>query len=105
MSTKPDSRGLDPEPDILLVVLMRVRAAVPTAISDEQAQQIEDAVRSELGGLRARVPKRKKHPSLEQRKAIFKEAMGSASDSEITERHGIHRATLYRMLKRGGGPG
>jgi transposase len=52
-----------------------------------------------------RIPKRKKHPNQEQRKAIFKEAMGSASDAEITERHGIHRATLYRMLKRGGGEG
>jgi len=101
MSEAPDSRGLDPEPDILMVVLMRVRAAAPTAITDQQAQQIEEAVRAELGGLRVRIPKRKKHPTAEQRKAIFREAMGNASDAEITERHGIHRATLYRMIKRG----
>lgn len=104
MSTKPDGRGLDPEPDILQVVLLRVRAATPL-LTDEQARQIEDAVRAELGGLRVRIPKRKKHPSREQRQAIFTEAMGTATDAEITERHGIHRATLYRMLKRGGGPG
>jgi DNA invertase Pin-like site-specific DNA recombinase len=104
MSSQPDGRGLDPEPDILQVVLLRVRAAAPL-LTDEQARQIEDAVRAELGGLRVRIPKRKKHPNQEQRKAIFKEAMGSASDAEITERHGIHRATLYRMLKRGGGEG
>lgn len=104
MSSQPDGRGLDPEPDILLAVLQRVRAVSP-GLTDEQARQIEDYVRAELGGLRARVPKRKKHPSQEQRKAIFKEAMGSATDAEITERHGIHRATLYRMLKRGGEQG
>lgn len=101
MNSAPDSRGLDPEPDILQVVLQRVRAAGAT-LTDEQAQQVEDAVRAELGGLRARVPKRKKHPSREQRQAIFQEAMGSASDAEITERHGISRATLYRHIKRGG---
>jgi len=104
MSAKPDSRGLDPEPDLLLVVIQRVRAMVPQ-LTDAQAQQVEAEARAELGGLRARIPKRGKHPSAEQRKAIFNEAMGTATDAEITERHGIHRATLYRMLKRGGGPG
>jgi hypothetical protein len=103
MSHKPDARGLDPEPDILQVVLLRVRAAAPV-LTDAQVQQIEDAVRAELGGLRARVPKRKKHPTPEQRQAIFKEAMGSgATDAEITQHHGIGRATLYRYIKRGGG--
>jgi len=103
MSDKRDARGLDPEPDILQVVLLRVRAAAPM-LTDAQAQQIEDAVRAELGGLRARVPKRKKHPTPEQRQAIFQEAMGSASDAEITKNHRIGRATLYRYLKRGTGP-
>lgn len=105
MSNTPDpsdSRGLDPEPDILQVVLLRVRAAAPV-ITDEQAQQIEDAVRAELGGLRARIPKRKKHPSAVQRQAIFREAMSVASDSEITERHGISRRSLYRYVKLGTG--
>lgn len=97
-----DQRGLDPEPDILLVVIHRVRELLP-AITDEQAQQVETEARADLGGLRARVPKRKKHPSIKQRQAIFQEAMGSDSDAEITERHGIHRATLYRLLKRGDG--
>lgn len=104
MSTKLDSRGLDPEPDILQVVLQRVRAVAPAALlTDEQARQIEDAVRAELGGLRVRVPKRKKHPSREQRQAIFNEAMGNASDEELTDRHGISRRSLYRYVKLGSG--
>lgn len=99
----PDARGLDPEPDILQVVLLRVRAATPT-LTDAQAQQIEDEVRAELGGLRVRVPKRRKHLSEEQRHAIAREAIDATStDREITERHGIGRATLYRYVKRGAG--
>ena len=41
------------EGNSLLVVLQRVRAVSP-GLTDEQARQIEDYVRAELGGLRAR---------------------------------------------------
>jgi len=90
----------DREPDIVLVVLQRVRAAAPT-FTEAQAQEIEAALRAEYGGMRVRIPKRKKHPSPSERQAIMREALGPATDEEITQRHGIHRATLYRMLKRG----
>lgn len=96
-----DSRHLDPEPDLLLVVIQRVRAKVP-ALSDEQARAIEAEARAELGGLRVRIAKRRKHPTGEQRAAITREALDSAaSDDELVEKHGIHRATLYRYIKRG----
>jgi transcriptional regulator of acetoin/glycerol metabolism len=98
-----DQRGLDPEPDILQVVIHRVRELLP-AITDEQAQQVETEARADLGGLRARVPKRKKHLSNEQRQSIAREAIAATStDQEITERHGIGRATLYRYVKMGSG--
>lgn len=93
---------LDQTPDILVLLIARVRAAGVT-MSDEQALQIEAGLRDELGGLRTRIPKRKKHPTKEQREAIFQEAMGNASDAELTARHGIGRATLYRYMKRGVG--
>ena len=99
-----ESRHLDPEPDLLLVVIQRVRLLTP-GLTDAQAAMVESEVRAELGGLRVRIPKRRKHLSEEQRQAIFKEAMSSDTDAEITERHGIHRATLYRMLKREVGQG
>jgi DNA invertase Pin-like site-specific DNA recombinase len=99
-----DSRHLDPEPDLLLVVIQRVRHQVP-ALTDEQAQAIEAATRAELGGLRVRIPKRRKHPTDEQRHAIVREAITATdTDAQITDRHGIGRATLYRYLKRGTGP-
>ena len=100
MSRVPD---LNPErePDIVLVVLQRVRAINP-ALTEEQALLVEATVRAEFGGLRVRIPKRKKHPSPEQRKASAAEAIGSAAtDAELTQRHGISRATLYRHIKRG----
>lgn len=92
----------DREPDIVLVVLQRARAANP-ALTEAQAQQVEAEVRAEFGGLRVRIPKRKKHPSPEQRRAVFDEAIGSAeSDEAITSRHGISRRSLYRYMKKGG---
>lgn len=102
----PDQRGLDPEPDILLVVIQRVRLELPS-LTDEQAQQVEAAARADLGGLRARVPKRGKHPTKEQRHAIVADALASAgaSDEALASRHGIGRATLYRYVKRGVGRG
>jgi len=101
MTRQPtEAQSPDPEPDLLLVVLHRVRAAAPGCITDAQAREIEEAIRAELGGMRARIPKRKKHPTPEQRQAIVRDALTSATDTEITQRHGIHRATLYRTLKR-----
>lgn len=88
------------EPDIVLVVLQRVRAQVP-GIEEAVIRQVEAEVRAEFGGLRVRIPKRKKHPTAAQRAAVLHDAMTPASDSEITGRHGISRASLYRYLKRG----
>lgn len=100
MKSQPDARSLDPEPDILMVVLARVRAAGAN-LTEEQARQIEQEVRAELGGLRVRVPKRRKHLTQEQRQAVVRDALGNATDGDLTQRHGIGRATLYRYIKRG----
>lgn len=95
------SDNTDREPDIVLEVLQRVRFTFP-ALTEALAQQIEAHIKAEFGGRRVRILKRKKHPSAEQREAIVRDALNpTASDQEITQRHGIHRATMYRMLKRG----
>jgi DNA invertase Pin-like site-specific DNA recombinase len=91
----------DREPDIVLVILERVRRTLP-GITDDQVRQIEESVRAEYGGLRFRVPKRKKHPTREQRQRVFEQALTDAPDDEITKANGISRRTLYRYLKRGG---
>lgn len=97
--TRSDS--LDREPDIVLVILQLVLQAEPT-FPPEKARAIEQQVREQYGGIRTRIPKRKKHPTPEQRRKIFSEALSDASTDAITAENGIHRATLYRYLKRGG---
>lgn len=95
-SADTDSTG----PDIVAETLRRVRAR---GFSEKDAQEVEAEMKAEFGGQRVRIPKRKKHPSPEQRKAIFDEAIGCTdSDKEITSRHGISRRSLYNYIKRAG---
>jgi hypothetical protein len=88
------------DPDIVRVILERVTPLIPEA---ERAMllQIEQTVRTEYGGLRVRIRKRKKHMSEEQRRQVFEDALSNKPEPEILARHGIHRATLYRVVKRG----
>jgi hypothetical protein len=101
-----DSRHLDPEPDLLLVVIRLVRSQVP-ALTEEQVQAIEAQARAEVGGLRARIPKRRKHLTEEQRAAIAREALNNtdSSDQELASRNKISRRSLIRYVKRGFGNG
>jgi DNA invertase Pin-like site-specific DNA recombinase len=95
------AENLDPEPDILLVILQLVRLADPQ-FTPENALAVEQQVRTQYGGVRTRIPKRKKHPSPEQRRKIFQEALTDAPTEAILEGNGISRRTLYNYLKRGG---
>ena len=83
----------------MLVVLQRVHASAPD-VPESVIRDVEAAVRAEYGGLRVRIPKRKKHPTPAQRKAVVRDARSTDSDEEITRRHGVSRASLYRYLKR-----
>lgn len=90
------------EPDIVQEVLQRVLAVSPS-LSLEAARQIEAEVRAEFGGLRVRIPKRKKHLTAAQRAAAFRDGLSDAPTEEVAARQGISRATLYRLMKRGPG--
>lgn len=93
--------NIDPEPDIVLAILQLVRLAEP-GFSEEKARAVEQQVREQYGGLRTRIPKRKKHPTSEQRRKIFLEALTNAPEDEILARHRIARSTFYEYVKRGG---
>lgn len=97
------SDNLDREPDILLVILQLVATEVP-GFPPETAQAIERTVRARYGGLRTRIPKRRKHPTPEQRTALVDKLLDSSTadvpTDQIAESAGLHRATLYRYLKR-----
>lgn len=93
---------LDRGPDIVLAILQLVLLA-NAGFTPEQAKEVELQVRTQYGGMRTRIAKRKKHPTAEQRAKVFKEAMTNATNEQILSDNGISRPTLYRYLKRGGG--
>lgn len=88
------------EPDIVRVILDLVKSRAP-AVDDGCLEVIEHELRQAYGGLRVRIPKRKKHLTDAQRAQLVADAMTSATDLELTQRHGVHRSTLYRQIKRG----
>lgn len=91
----------EPEPDIVSIMLARVVAMAP-GFSAALALQIEQQLRAEYGGLRVRIPKRGKYLTPDQRQAVFKDGLTAMPTSDITTKHKISRATLYRQMKKGG---
>lgn len=100
--TVPDD-NTDRDVDIVLVILDLVRKTAP-AVTTEQARDIEQVVRVKYGGMRARIAKRKSHKTPEQREQVVQNALSKSQSTvptdQIAESAGIHRSTLYRMLKR-----
>lgn len=100
------SRGenTDRELDIVLVILELVAQSAPT-LTPEHVRDIEAAVRLKYGGQRARIAKRKQHPTPEQREKVVREALADTHANVptdlIAEANGISRRSLYRYLKRG----
>ena len=89
----------DPEPDIVAELLQRVAAMSP-GFPPEVLAKVEQALRTEYGGMRVRIPKRRKNLTPEQREALFKDGLTAMKTPEIVAKHKISRATLYREMKR-----
>lgn len=88
--------NLDPEPDIVEVILSACKAE---GLDPDAARVIEASVRSSYGGLRVRIPKRKKHLAAFDRERAFADGLSGMATEEVTAKHGISRATLYRLMK------
>jgi AcrR family transcriptional regulator len=88
----------DPEPDIVAAILAVCKER---GLDAEVALDIEVHIRSEYGGLRVRIPKRKKHLTPDERALVVADGVTSMSTDEITAKHRVSRATLYRLMKRG----
>jgi DNA invertase Pin-like site-specific DNA recombinase len=86
------------DPDIVRVIMLACRES---GLDAAAAQAIESRIRVEYGGMRVRIPKRKKHPTHLERDLVVADGITNMSDQEIMGKHGISRATLYRMMKRG----
>jgi transcriptional regulator of acetoin/glycerol metabolism len=90
--------NLDPDPDIVEVILLACQAS---GLDADAAHLIEARIRADYGGLRVRIPKRKKHMSDTERERAYQDSLSNMSDAEVCSKHGISRATLYRMVKKG----
>lgn len=89
------------EPDIVVDLLAHVAAMHPGLTRDALAK-IEKQLRGKYGGQRVHIHKRGKHLTPDQRSAIFKDGLTAMPNAEITQKHKISRATLYRQMKKGG---
>lgn len=88
--------NLDPDPDIVEVIL---RACLGAGLDAAAARAVEEKIRAQYGGLRVRIPKRKKHATSEARDQVYSDGLTTMTTGEITQKHGISRATLYRVMK------
>ena len=90
--------------DLLSFVLHEVMRQHPS-YTEEQAKVLLPQLHEMLGGEAYYVPKQSPSLQAEQRDALVKDALGSASNRELQERHGVSRATLYRLMKNPKPPG
>lgn len=88
----------DPDPDIVAIIIAACRKS---GLDLAAAHVIEQDIREQYGGLRVRIPKRKKHPTPEERQLIIADGMTNMSTEAVTAKHKISRSTLYRVMKRG----
>jgi hypothetical protein len=88
----------DPEPDIVEVIM---RACQAEGLDAGVAHIIESRIREEYGGLRVRIPKRAKKARAAAHQKIVADGLTDMPNEELTGKHGISRATLYRLMKRG----
>lgn len=94
-------------------VLERIRQALATArekrpgFTEEMSEEALLQILAALGGEQVILPKttqgRRGRPatSADVQAAAYRDALGGEPDSAITSKHGISRATLYRLVKRG----
>lgn len=89
----------DAEPDIIDIIMLACKAG---GLAAEAAHQIESTIRAEYGGVRVRIPKRRKHLTSVQRQQAYQDGLTNMTTEEITAKHKIGRSALYALMKRGG---
>ena len=99
--TRDPFRFQDLEPDIADWILQRVVELTP-GFSEAIRQQIRKEGKEKFGGKRNYSVKRAKRMTPEERQALFADGLTDMSTEDLTEKHKISRATLYRAMKQGG---
>jgi Mor family transcriptional regulator len=91
----------DKEPDILAELLAVLRQKAPD-LAPHVLHDVEAQIRRDFGGQRVYLPKRRKHLDHVQQQQLYQDGLSNASTEQITAKHKISRATLYRHMKRFG---
>lgn len=89
----------DDDADIVDVIL---RACQEAGLDAAAARAIGERIRATFGGLRVRIPKRKKHLTPAAKALAFADGLTGMPTREVVAKHGISRSTLTRYMKRGG---
>lgn len=100
MKPADSADGVASEPDIVQLVLQRVKASTPE-LSDETMARVRAELLAEYGGQRVRIPKRAKDLQGQKREAAYRDGLTGAPTEEVVTKHGISRRTLYRLMKTG----
>lgn len=99
------------KPDVVWHTLELAMRACP-ALSVESARVVELEVRAQFGGERLWIQKQPCHPERrhgapaiapDKARAVLRDVMAepSTSTEELTRRHGVSRASIYRLMKKG----
>lgn len=100
MRQSQDSEA-DDDADIVREILRQVAQVAPQCGPDVM-RRIELDVRQRFGGRRWFVAKGKQtRLTPEQRRIAYEDGLSGASTQEVAKKHGVDRATLYRLMKRG----
>ena len=95
--------------DVIWRTLELAMQACP-AITTETARGIEARARAEFAGERIDIAKTPYHEGRragrksvprEVSAALYADALTNASTDELVQRHGLSRATIYRLMKKG----
>jgi len=111
---KPTAIAADDDSADIIVAAIREVLALDIGLTTEQACNIERRLKERYGDQRVRV-KKKLHFSDARangvalsetlRAQVYQDGLTSMSNAEITSKHGISRATLYRWMKSSPGSG
>lgn len=86
------------DPDIVVAMIREV-LGMGLGLTDEQAGAIERRLKERYGDRRIRVKKKLQLSREDRRAQVYRDGLSSMTNEEITSKHGISRATLYRWMK------
>lgn len=89
-------------PDLVTELLRHVVAMAP-GFSKALADQIEADFRAKHAGESFTILKRGPRLSPDQRLAVYRDGLTGMENDEVMKKHKISQATLYRVMKNGGG--